>query len=1053
MKKRLCFCFLLTLVILIAMLLVSCNSDSLKGTEISLEGFTKIEDDSLGTVCYIDVPNSKIVFSLNDVVSVNKKSTWFVSTDLEGKEKIPSKTVELLEGNNVFFIVVEDEDSNVKQYTLLIRRRPSYTVKYYSSVATIHSIEVVEEGALATPPVLTPPTGYHFGGWSYDFSMPITSNVEAGVVWAPNRYVINYDANGGVASVSEQTVTYGLNYTTTTAVRPGYSFLGWYNGTTKITGGEWRYANDLTLVAKWSAKNYSISYLLDGGTNSSYNPSIYYTGSSVMLREPTRTGYTFIGWTYDGQSTPIKDVVINPNQYGDQTYIANWEANKYNVTFDANGGNCNTNSSTATYGNYTSLPTPTRTGYTFLGWYDGSIKISNNGYWQVAYDVKLTAKWKPVDYNITYILDSGSNEFNPTSYTITSDTFTLAEPVKEGYEFIGWTYEGQSEPVKLVTVETGSTGERVFTANWRAKSFTVAFDVNGGYYDIGYIESLEVTYDDYCELPVPYKTGHEFVGWYFNGNKYESGICKIAGNITLVAEWTPQVHTIFYVTHGGSVSSLTQTVTFGSEFTLLTPNRTGYTFLGWYYGEYMLENGVWTRECGLTLEAKWQANSYVVTYDANGGVSSHTEDIATYDSYFALATAERVGYTFVGWYDGTKLYTDGNWKTANTVKLVAKWTANTDTQYVVNHHLQNIYDDGYTLDTVENPKGTSDSSVTPSVKTYTGFTSPSAKTEKIAPDGSLVVDYYYMRNSYTISFVTNGGSAVGAQTYKYQETLNLPITERNGVTFGGWFTTQMLVAKFSNTTMPASDKTVYAWWQEENKPTDFTYTGTDGITISSYVGTGTTMWIPAYINDVPVTTIPASAFENEATLVKVVVPDTVTNIGEGAFKGCEAIEDITLPFVGASANATYYDAVFGYIFGYLAINSYDEENTSNLASSQGVSVAPSGNNYPVSQYVFKNGAVIQKHTEIWQYSCYNYYKQYMYSPGYYSRKYYLNSYYYYIPKSIKTVTITVQTDIPVAAFNNCDFIETINLPDTVESIGDYAFQNCNATINYFSTEE
>jgi len=128
------------------------------------------------------------------------------------------------------------------------------------------------------------------------------------------------------------------------------------------------------------------------------------------------------------------------------------------------------------------------------------------------------------------------------------------------------------------------------------------------------------------------------------------------------------------------------------------------------------------------------------------------------------------------------------------------------------------------------------------------------------------------------------------------------------------------------------------------------------------------MWIPAYINDVPVTTIPKSTFENEASLVKVVVPDTVTSIGLGAFKGCDAIEDITLPFVGASADATCYDAVFGYIFGYTKSN-------------------------------------------------------------------------------------TLSYGIPAAAFNNCDFIETINLPDTVESIGDCAFQNCNATINYFSTEE
>ena len=82
-----------------------------------------------------------------------------------------------------------------------------------------------------------------------------------------------------------------------------------------------------------------------------------------------------------------------------------------------------------------------------------------------------------------------------------------------------------------------------------------------------------------------------------------------------------------------------------------------------------------------------------------------------------------------------------------------------------------------------------------------------------------------------------------------------------------------------------------------------------------------------------VTTIGEYAFQNLELMTKVVVPDTVTSIGPGAFKGCNAIEDITLPFVGASADATYYDAVFGYIFGYINANSYDDGNASSLSNS------------------------------------------------------------------------------------------------------------------------
>ena len=170
-----------------------------------------------------------------------------------------------------------------------------------------------------------------------------------------------------------------------------------------------------------------------------------------------------------------------------------------------------------------------------------------------------------------------------------------------------------------------------------------------------------------------------------------------------------------------------------------------------------------------------------------------------------------------------------------------------------------------------------------------------------------------------------------------------------------------------------------------------------------------------------VTTIGEYAFKNLELITKVVVPDTVTSIGLGAFKGCNAIEDITLPFVGKSLNANYYDAVFGYIFGYTtATGGYRQDTISEQ--------------YENTQY----GSISDS---VWQYTCRNYKFQ---DIGTY---YKYRSYYYFIPTSIRKVTITAQTSIPTAAFNNCNFIETITIPTTVTSIGDYAFQNCEATVN------
>ena len=282
--------------------------------------------------------------------------------------------------------------------------------------------------------------------------------------------------------------------------------------------------------------------------------------------------------------------------------------------------------------------------------------------------------------------------------------------------------------------------------------------------------------------------------------------------------------------------------------------------------------------------------------------------------------------------------------------------------------------------------------------------------------------------------LTNGGDAITEITQKHGSSLNLPNAKRTDYTFGGWFTDVTLNTNFELIEMPMRSFSIYAYWSEENKPSDFTYSGTTALTVSGYKSTSTTMWIPSYIGGVPVTTIPASAFENKAELLKVVVPDTVTEIGNGAFKGCVALEDITLPFVGASEKVSQYSlqtSVFGYIFG--MTSAHDSQYTS------------ATKNYGYINTKFTSTPA----GTIWQFS-----NTANYSHSYVGTSYYdKTSYFYYIPTTIKTVTITNQTIIPVAAFNNCDFIKNITLPTNVTSIGDYAFQNCTGLTRLNSTTD
>ena len=192
-------------------------------------------------------------------------------------------------------------------------------------------------------------------------------------------------------------------------------------------------------------------------------------------------------------------------------------------------------------------------------------------------------------------------------------------------------------------------------------------------------------------------------------------------------------------------------------------------------------------------------------------------------------------------------------------------------------------------------------------------------------------------------------------------------------------------------------------------------------TLSSYAARDCAK-IDALVIPSTVTKIGAYAFENLIKISEVTVPNSVEEIGVGAFKGCTGLQSMSLPFTGKSADAEAYEAVFGYIFGYSTTNA------------SGISSYGSSN---ASSDEFYNGSYSSVSGATWQYSCLNYQS---------GSTYYNRSYFYYIPSSIKTVTITNQDEAKTAAFNGCKYLEKIIFIKGC-SIGDYAFQNCTATIH------
>lgn len=189
--------------------------------------------------------------------------------------------------------------------------------------------------------------------------------------------------------------------------KTGYTFKHWYTDNADTAFNfETAIKAPTTLNAAWTAETYNITYNLNNGAlaQGETNPATYTIETeTITLKNPTKTGYTFKNWT-DAQNNVV--TTIPKGSTGAITLTANYEANKYTVTFDANEGTCETASAEVTYdGTYATLPTPTREGYTFNGWYtaatDGT-KVEDSTKVAITEDTTLYAQWTAIEYTVYF---------------------------------------------------------------------------------------------------------------------------------------------------------------------------------------------------------------------------------------------------------------------------------------------------------------------------------------------------------------------------------------------------------------------------------------------------------------------------------------------------------------------------------------------------------------------------------------------------------------------------------------------------------------------------
>lgn len=789
-----------------------------------------------------------------------------------------------------------------------------------------------------------------------------------------------------------------------------------------------------TIYNQYTVKSGSVKVIFDpNGGEGTRIIEFAEKNTSITMKETvfTRPGYTFLGWGKYPGGEAIYKVGTYYEVGSDLEYViyAIWRKNKNTIVFDANGGVGQMESDTVETGSGASLPasTFTREGYTFLGWSEDPLSVepeykAYDVYWMgTEPSVTLYAIWQVNENSIVFNANGGSGTMENQKLE-TNETGTLSKCTlnRAGYLFAGWatTASGEVAYVDQAEYTMGTSSENILYAVWIIADYRITYELNEGINN--------------KDNPVGYDVIDETI-------------------------------------------------------TLKEPSRNGYTFNGWF-SDASCKNAASSIPKGSTGDKKfyasWTPNQNTISFDANGGEGRMDDMTGATDSVILLpySTFSRQGYKFMGWAvssTGSKSYSEGGTYTVGKDSqyiLYAVWQANTNTPYTVNHYKANL-DAGYTLDETETLYGTTDSKVSPSRLNYYGFDAPSAKEITISPDGSAVVNYYYARTEYTVTYVTNGGNQIGTQTYKYEQTVSLSKATRSGYSFGGWFSDEALTNQVNQLSMN-ENKTVYAWWAEENKPSDFDYSksGTR-VVVYEYVGSDEVMVIPSYIGGSPVTTIAASAFKGNTVITSATLPEQLGAISDNMFEDCTSLTEVK------SFNAV--SSIGKYAFsGCTSLKRFNSTKDYELIINDGVET--------IGTYAFKNVSLVQKivvpnsvtrineaafngcdglkdltipfvgrernDTTYYNNLGFIFSEEYRYSePEGSTRQDTYDTYHYpfMIPLGIERITVTDTTFIGRGAFQNLNFVKSITIDCAVEQIDCNAFSGLttSTTIIYSGTME
>lgn len=338
------------------------------------------------------------------------------------------------------------------------------------------------------------PPGHDFVGWyedsnlvstSLSFDVTLTANRILVAKYKSKSYTVNAtseDTNKGTVSPASQTVEHGANATVVATPKAAYNFEGWYNGTTKLSSNaSYTFAviSDNSLTAKFTIKTFTTTTANStGGTANVNMSSVEYGGSAIWTATPN-TGYEFSEWSSGSAINPMAIVNITADTHITPVFVRK----SYTVTWNGNGGTPSESSSLFYYNDVLgTLPIPTRTGYTLMGWStsaSGPVDVSSITT-HVTDNVTYYAIWQINSYTLTVTAGTGGTVSGGGTYNYGA-TATLKATPSAGYHFVKWS-DGNTNANRTVTV----TGNATYTATFEQDPYlnldntSLTFEAAGG---------------------------------------------------------------------------------------------------------------------------------------------------------------------------------------------------------------------------------------------------------------------------------------------------------------------------------------------------------------------------------------------------------------------------------------------------------------------------------------------------------------------------------------------------------------------------------------------